>query len=1340
MNPKQNAKPLNAASFRGFAGLAACLACWLALPAVPAHAADATWNTQAGNWNAGANWIGGSPGTTSGTTSTDTAWFSALLTGARAVSVDSNRNIRNITFDGGNSSTFGYTLSGGSLLLTSGGTISATGSVGAHTDTISAPMTILGNNATYTISNDSTLATRLLSITGAITGQSTAGGTTTLVLGGNNPGVNLIGTSNNSISNGTNGGVIGITKEGSTTWQFATLSDDHMRTFSGPIVINAGTLRVGVNSTSGRVRQNLGAGVAVTLADVAGATLDLNGNGQSPIGSLAGGGSTGGNVTLGAVTLSTGFNNTNTSFGGSIQGTGGLTKVGTGIQTLSGTNGYTGTTTINGGGGIALDFSAASTASNIISASSPLSLGGGTFRVTGKGSTVNSQTMASTTVGSGANAVTLNANSATSLLLDLKAITRNAGGTLDVTLPAGTQNGTNGVRTSTTNLTNSVLVSANSNGIAYATVGATDWAGLSSGNIVAMTTYQTAYSTNNNVNVANGDSASGVTVNTLRFNGNNTLNFSGTNTVNTGGILVTNAATTGATISGGTLRPGSGNELVLINNGAEFTVGSVIANNGANAAALTLSGTGTTILNGLNTYTGATTINNGTVKAGSAQALGLSGSSAVTIANNPNAVLDLNGNSLTIASLNGTRDTIFGAPTAGGNGGTLALGASTLTLGSGAFGGTITGAGGLVKTGAGTLTLTGSSSFAGGITIKAGQVSLSAANGWTPLGTGTVILGDSDGGTNNATLSVTGGPGGTGYGPYAINNNIVLAPTTTGTLTITGGGFGQQTTLNGTVTGANNLVLSGGQGFNYYNYAINNTGNLTVNWASFENVGGFNGSVGSNVVNVRLNQNNSLNNVIFGASYNNTGTITAAGSGSRDLTLNGVIGNTTGVTQNSTTSRLILGGANTYTGDTLVQAGTLQLNNNLSIQNSAFDTSGAGVLVLNSVTAPTFGGLKGSTSLSTTNITGYGSITALTLNPQSGRSYTYSGNIGNGANNMTLRKSGPGTQVLSGSNSYSGATTVSAGMMQFARVNSLYGGTTANWTATNIRTGSGATLAFSVGGTDEFTTGNVTTLLTNLASSTSATNGMNAGSILGFDTTNAAGGTFTISDAIANSGGISGGARGLRKFGTGSLVLSGSNTYTGATTVEQGSLLVNGQLSTSAVTVQSGGLLGGSGTLGNVNVLAGGTFSPGNSPGLISVAQLALAGTTLMEIDGLVRGSAYDAVDGSGLTYGGSMVIDFGSSITSAFADNTTFNLFAFGSYSGQFSGITTANDGSWYGGLTFVNSGDNNKWMAEKGSQTLEFTHSTGALVIVPEPGAIALAGIGIAAAAYALRRRRRA
>ena len=857
-----------------------------------------------------------------------------------------------------------------------------------------------------------------------------------------------------------------------------------------------------------------------------------------------------------------------------------------------------------------------------------------------------------------------------------------------------------------------------------------------------MTTYQTAYSANNNVNVANGDTpASGITVNTLRFNGNNTLNLSGTNTVNTGGVLVTNAATTGATISGGTLISGGGRELVLINNGAQLTVGSVIANSGGNASRLTLSGTGTTILNGLNTYTGATTINNGTVRAGSTQALGMSGSSAVTIAENPNAVLDLNGNDLSIASLNGTRTAVLGGgPTVGTSGGTLALGASSLTLGSGAFGGTITGAGGrLVKTGAGTLTLSGSSSFSGGVTIRAGTVNLPQLNdNWTPLGTGAVTLGDAAGGSSNASLTYDGAfQSSVLSGSYT--NNIVLAPNTTGTLTIRGAGTNCKATLAGNVTGTNNLTINSGNGVTTFNHAINNTGNVTVNWTSPNNTGGFNGSVGSNVVNVQLNQNNTGNNVSFTASFNNTGMITAAGSGNRSLTLNGVIGNTTGVTQNSTTSLLILNAANTYTGDTLVQSGTLQLNNNLSIQNSAFDTSGAGVLVLNSVFTPTFGGLKGSTSLSTTNVSGYGSVTALTLNPQSGKSYSYSGNIGNGAvAGMTLTKSGSGTQVLSGSNSYSGATTVSTGMLQFATTNALYGGTTGSWTATNIRTGSGATLAFNVGGTGEFTTGNVTTLLTNLGSSSSATNGMNAGSFLGFDTTNAFGGTFTIADAIANSGGSSGGARGLRKLGTGSLVLAGTSTYTGPTIVSQGGLLVNGQLGNTAVTVQSGGLLGGAGTLlGAVSVQAGGTFSPGNSPGLLSTGELVLAGATLMEIDGLSpsRGVNYDAVNVSGqLTYGGSLLIDFGPLITTAFADNTIFDLFDFTSHTGAFTSITTANDGSWYAGLTFASTGNGDTWKAEKGSQTLEFTYSTGNLVIVPEPGAIALAGIGIAAAAYAL------
>ena len=79
-----------------------------------------------------------------------------------------------------------------------------------------------------------------------------------------------------------------------------------------------------------------------------GAILDLNGTNET-IGSLAGGGGTGGNVTLGAGILTTGGDNSSGTFSGVMSGTGGLTKQGTGTFTLSGANTYTGATTINAG-------------------------------------------------------------------------------------------------------------------------------------------------------------------------------------------------------------------------------------------------------------------------------------------------------------------------------------------------------------------------------------------------------------------------------------------------------------------------------------------------------------------------------------------------------------------------------------------------------------------------------------------------------------------------------------------------------------------------------------------------------------------------------------------------------------------------------------------------------------------------------------------------------------------------------------------------------------------------------------------------------------------------------
>jgi fibronectin-binding autotransporter adhesin len=111
--------------------------------------------------------------------------------------------------------------------------------------------------------------------------------------------------------------------------------------YTGATNISAGTISAAATNT-------LSSSSAVVLSNVSSAVLDLGGFDQA-VASLAGGGGTGGNVTLGAGTLTTGGNNSSTSYGGVISGTGGFVKQGSGAQTLSGVNTYTGATTVNGG-------------------------------------------------------------------------------------------------------------------------------------------------------------------------------------------------------------------------------------------------------------------------------------------------------------------------------------------------------------------------------------------------------------------------------------------------------------------------------------------------------------------------------------------------------------------------------------------------------------------------------------------------------------------------------------------------------------------------------------------------------------------------------------------------------------------------------------------------------------------------------------------------------------------------------------------------------------------------------------------------------------------------------
>jgi len=248
----------------------------------------------------------------------------------------------------------------------------------------------------------------------------------------------------------------------------------------------------------------------------------------------------------------------------------------------------------------------------------------------------------------------------------------------------------------------------------------------------------------------------------------------------------------------------------------------------------------------------------------------------------------------------------------------------------------------------------------------------------------------------------------------------------------------------------------------------------------------------------------------------------------------------------------------------------------------------------------------------------------------------------------------------------------------------------------------------------------------------------------------ATGGRLGISGVIATG---STGARSLTKTGLGILELTGANTYSGNTSVDAGTLIVNGSLGNGALTVATNAMLMGSGTIGGAATILG-VHSPGNSPGIETFASnLSYSGGSsevIWELWGNTTSNSptvnYDQIIvGGNLDFAGGTILslDFGGSGVGAvnWADsfwgtNQSWTLFDVAGTTSNIGNFTLAsNPSGWLdsNGLAFSAStrSEGSFSIAQQGEDVV-------IVYVVPEPGSLALVGIGIAAAAWAVRRRR--
>jgi|GEM_PF-916338 len=727
--------------------------------------------------------------------------------------------------------------------------------------------------------------------------------------------------------------------------------------------------------------------------------------------------------------------------------------------------------------------------------------------------------------------------------------------------------------------------------------------------------------------------ANNTTASTLTKTGNGTLTLGGTNSYTggtnigagtlaftTGGLGTSgNVAFTGnSTLQYGTATTTDLSSRLVMSNGVTTTIDTgannvTFASNigSSTTAILTKAGTGTLTLGGTNTYTGGTNIGAGTL-AFTTGGLGTTGSitftGSSTLQYGTSTTTDLSPRLVMTSGVTTTIDT----------------GANTVTFGS-SIGNSTTGA--LTKVGSGSLTIN-AFTYTGNTTINQGALT-SGNNGVASSTTGSLIFTGTSSFTDtngtpqgavhaygalnfsagDATLTYTG----TGSGVAGLTfTSLTRSPGATGNVLASGGSVNINEKLTIAGLGANAFINAGlyyaGADFAGYGNVSNGNTTRALSYGTDTNTAVVNTITASNHVKLTSNPASrtgdtllTLNLAGSGVGYTMTGGTLTLSSGGLIKSGGGTVGTIsggTGITTGGSTELVIrtdvagdlltistpilstsTGGltksglgtltlsntANAYTGVTTINAGTLLLGAaGVITDTSDVTTDRAGILNLNG-NSETIGGLNGAGTVTTASGT-----PLLTVGASNVASATFSGVIQNGSGTVALTKTGTGTQILSGANTYTGLTTVSVGTLEVTVNNALgtnaagtsvTAGATLKLTNVNYSTTEGLIIngtgvssggALASSGTSTFA-GQITAATSATINAISGTLNLTGGLVKdGTTLTFTGAGAFTISSVISGS-----------TPGTSDLVVNGTtvtetvaNTYDGPTTITNGGTLI----------------------------------------------------------------------------------------------------------------------------------------------------------------------------------------